>query len=182
MTDVTSLINALIDREGGYVNDPTDKGGETNFGITRTQALAYGYAGPMITLPRTTAFAIYKDLYWQKPGFADIDGTMPNLAAELLDTGANMGPKTASMFLQRALNVLNNGGKDYPDIGVDGDIGKLTLYALAQFKAKRGAMAERVLLRMMEAQQAVRYMEIAEKNPSQEKFEYGWIANRVGDA
>jgi len=35
---------------------------------------------------------------------------------------------------------------------------------------------------MMEAQQAVRYMEIAEKNPSQEKFEYGWIANRVGDA
>lgn len=175
------LVNAVIDREGGYVDDPADSGGETNYGITLLQARAYGYTGPMKSLPRALAFAIYKDLYWTKPGFGYVYNTMPDLAAELLDTGVNMGVGTASKFLQRALNLLNNGGKDYPDIVADGRIGKLTLYVLNQFKLKRGDMAEKVLLRLMEAQQAVRYMEIAENNPSQEKFEYGWIANRVGD-
>jgi lysozyme family protein len=178
---IDELINALIQREGGYVNDPADKGGETNMGITLLQARAYGYAGSMRLLPRATAAAIYKDLYWLTPKFDHVNYSMSKLAAEMFDTGVNMGPQTASKFLQRALNVLNNGGKDYPDIAVDGQIGNLTLYALDKFHAKRGIMAERVLLRMLEAEQAVRYMDLAEKNPTQEKFEYGWIANRVGD-
>jgi hypothetical protein len=38
-----------------------------------------------------------------------------------------------------------------------------------------------VLLRMVIAQKAVRYMEIAEAKPSQETFEYGWVFNRVGE-
>jgi hypothetical protein len=41
------LIDALIEREGGYVNNPADKGGATNFGITEAVARANGYAGPM---------------------------------------------------------------------------------------------------------------------------------------
>jgi lysozyme family protein len=35
------------------------------------------------------------------------------LAAELLDTGVNMGTGTATGFLQRALNALNRNGRDY---------------------------------------------------------------------
>jgi len=41
------IINQIIDVEGGYVNDPSGSGGETNFGITEAVARAYGYAGAM---------------------------------------------------------------------------------------------------------------------------------------
>ena len=49
---------------------------------------------------------------------------------ELFDTGVNMGPNVASAFLQRALNALNRGARDYPDLAVDGRIGAATLAAI----------------------------------------------------
>ena len=52
VVDVEGLIDALIDREGGYVDHPADKGGATCFGITQAVARAHGYAGPMRQLPR----------------------------------------------------------------------------------------------------------------------------------
>jgi lysozyme family protein len=181
MIDIKRMVDDLITREGGYSNNPADKGGETKYGVTVAQARAYGYAGPMANFPRPTAISIYMDIYWKVPRFDLIAQTMPKLAAELFDTGVNMGPQRASKFLQRALNVLNNKGRDYPDVDVDGQIGKMTIYAFGRFQQRRGANAEKVLLRLLEAQQAVRYMELAETNQSQEAFEYGWIANRVGD-
>ena len=52
VVDVDRLIDALIEREGGYVDHPADKGGPTCFGITEAVARAHGYAGPMRQLPR----------------------------------------------------------------------------------------------------------------------------------
>jgi lysozyme family protein len=46
-TDEGDLIDALIDREGGYVNHPADRGGPTRYGITEAVARAHGYAGAM---------------------------------------------------------------------------------------------------------------------------------------
>src|SRR5690349_1456205 len=57
--DVDRLIDALIDREGGYVNHPADKGGPTCFGITEAVARAHGYRGAMRDLPRDEAVGIY---------------------------------------------------------------------------------------------------------------------------
>ena len=42
-----AIIDGVIAREGGYVNDPRDAGGETNWGITKAVARANGWAGPM---------------------------------------------------------------------------------------------------------------------------------------
>ena len=53
VVDVHGLIDALIDREGGFVDHPADSGGPTCFGITQAVARAHGYAGPMRQLPRT---------------------------------------------------------------------------------------------------------------------------------
>ena len=53
--DVDQLIDALIEREGGYANHPADKGGPTCFGITEAVARAHAYAGPMRQLPREGA-------------------------------------------------------------------------------------------------------------------------------
>ena len=178
---VRELVEGLIEREGGFVNHPADRGGPTRYGITEAVARAHGYAGPMATFPRDQAEAIYERLYWRRPRFDEVARVMPLVAAELFDTGANMGPGVAATFLQRALTALNRNGSDYMDLVPDGRIGPRTLTALEAFKVVRGASAETVLLRALEALQGERYLRLAEKRPSNEAFLYGWLANRVGE-
>lgn len=175
-----SLIDTVIDREGGYVDHPADRGGPTRFGITQATARADGYTGDMRALPRTRAVAIYRRRYWTESGLDRLAAHVPTLAAELFDTGINMGPLVAIGFLQRALNALNRGASDYPDITADGRIGAATLTALAAFLAHRGAEGETVLLRAIEALQGERYLTLAERRPANEAFLYGWLANRIG--
>ena len=91
-----NLVDALIDREGGFVDNPADKGGPTCFGITEAVARAHGYAGPMRQLPRSVAVAIYLRLYWQRPRLDEVAKRSDRLAAELFDTGVNMGPRSRS--------------------------------------------------------------------------------------
>ncbi|MFL6721411.1 MAG: glycoside hydrolase family 108 protein [Sphingomonas sp.] len=180
--DVDGLIDALIDREGGYVNHPDDKGGATCFGITEAVARAQGFAGPMRQLPREQAAAIYRRLYWLRPRFDEVAKRSERVAAELFDTGANMGPAVAVTFLQRALTALNRNGKDYPDLTPDGRIGPTTLAALDAFLAARGVgSGETVLLRALEALQGERYLRLAERRPANKAFLYGWLANRIGE-
>lgn len=179
--NIDQEISNLIQREGGYANNANDKGGETNMGITILKARAYGYTGPMALLPRSVAVQIYTEQYWTNPGFDKVAGIMPQLAANMFDAGVNMGPQTVSKFVQRALNVFNRQGRDYQDIVTDGQIGKLTLYVLNQFKLRRGDAAEVVMLRLFESEQAMRYLVIAETDPTQEDFMFGWVLNRVGD-
>ena len=91
-----------------------------------------------------------------------------------------MGPAAAVKFLQRALNALNRGAKDYPDQAIDGLVGPAVLNALSRFKAKRGAAGESVIVKAVEALQGERYIALAEKKATNEDFVYGWLANRVG--
>src|SRR6187455_1836566 len=156
------------------MNHPADKGGPTCFGITEAVARAHGYAGPMKSLPRDEAAAIYRRLYWLRPRFEEVARRSAPLAAELFDTGANMGPAVAATFLQRALTALNRGGKDYPDLVPDGRVGPATLEALDAFLEARGRKSgETVLLRALEALQGERYLRLAEKRPANEAFLYG---------
>lgn len=180
MTDVDQLIEEVIAREGGYVNHPDDRGGPTNWGITEAVARRQGYMGDMRALPRRDAAAIYRRLYWHKPQFDAVAARAPALAAELFDTGINMGTGTATAFLQRVLNALNRKGKDYPDLSIDRQVGPATLAALDAFLKKRGKGGETVLLKAIEALQGAHYLNIAEARSSQEAFVYGWLANRVG--
>ena len=175
------LIDGLIDREGGYVDNPADKGGPTCFGITEAVARANGYAGDMRQLPRDEAAAIYQRLYWLRPSFDQVAQRSGAVAAELFDTGVNMGPAVAATFLQRALTALNRNGSDYPDLVPDGRIGPQTLAALDAFLKVRGSSGEMVLLRALEALQGERYLRLAERRPANEAFLYGWLANRIGD-
>lgn len=175
------LIDGLIEREGGYVANPADKGGPTCFGITEAVARANGYRGDMRQLPRAEAVAIYTRLYWLRPRFDEVAARSQRIAAELFDTGANMGPAVAVTFLQRALTALNRNAQDYPDLVPDGRVGPQTLAALDAFLKVRGATSgETVLLRALEALQGERYLRLAERRPANEAFLYGWLANRIG--
>lgn len=164
------IINATVQAEGGYVNDPSDNGGETNYGITVATARANGYTGAMRDLPLQTAKDIYRNEYLVKPGFSNFPSP---IAAELFDTGVNMGPATATKFLQRAVNALQGSG-----LAVDGKMGPATRGAVVSYLNSR-SNAQDILLKTLNCLQGVRYIELVEANASQRKFINGWIANRV---
>src|ERR1700743_939548 len=83
--------------EGGYVNDPSDPGGETNFGISKR---AYPNVD-IKNLTRQAAQEIYERDYWSK---INGDTLEPNLACAALDTAINMGVSRAMQFLQQSGN------------------------------------------------------------------------------
>lgn len=177
---IEEMIDSVIGREGGYTNHPADRGGPTRWGVTQAVARAHDYDGDMRGYPRARAEAVYRTLYWARPRFDQVAERAASLAAEMFDTGVNMGPAVAAAFLQRALNALNRGASDYPDVVCDGQIGPQTLDALDRFLARRGASGEMVLLKAVEALQGERYLHLAERRPANEAFLYGWLANRIG--
>lgn len=178
--NIEQYLEELIKREGGYVNNPADRGGATKYGITEAVARTNGFKGNMKDLPLDVAKAIYKKQYWTAPRFDQVNILSSAVAEELLDTGVNCGINFAKPLLQRALNLLNNQGKaGYADLKVDGVYGSNTLGALKTYLAKRGKEGEKVLVRVLNIMQGQRYIEICERNKSQEQFFYGWIANRV---
>lgn len=167
------IINRTIQAEGGYVNDPADGGGATNYGITEKVARSNGYYGDMRTLPIETARFIYRGEYLVKPGFDAFNNVSTELAAELFDTGVNMGPATATRFLQRATNAVAGSG-----LVVDGKMGPATRNAVNDYLKSRSNAAS-ILVKALNCLQGARYIEIVEANPSQRKFINGWIAQRV---
>jgi lysozyme family protein len=174
------LIDDIIGREGGYSNHPADRGGATRWGITEAVARAHGYRGDMRAFPRDEAVVLYRRIYWLRPGFDRVGDIAPDVAAELFDTGVNMGPAVAVSFLQRALNALNRGASDYADIVPGVRIDDATVGALTIFLKKRAPHGEAVLMKALEALQGERYLDLAERRPANEAFLYGWLANRLG--
>lgn len=175
----SKIIAEVIAKEKGYVNNPSDRGGPTNYGITEIVARANGYAGDMKDLPVEFAQAVYSKRYIEEPGFAKIIPISKVIADELIDTGVNMGPATAAMFFQRLLNAFNVRGSKYADLFVDGRIGPASISALISFLKFRGKEGEVVFVKALNNIQGGRYLDITEKNESQEDFFYGWVANRT---
>ncbi|OCY53992.1 glycoside hydrolase family 108 protein [Acinetobacter pittii] len=178
--NIEQYLEELIKREGGYVNNPADRGGATKYGITEAVARANGFKGNMKDLSLDMAKSICRKNYWTAPRFDQVNAVSSAVAEELLDTGVNCGTGFAKPLLQRALNLLNNQGKaGFPDLVIDGVYGSTTLGALKTYLAKRGKDGEKVLVRVLNIMQGQRYIEICERNPTQEQFFYGWIANRI---
>jgi len=171
------LISEVIKIEGGYVNDPLDSGGETNFGITVAVARENGYDGKMKDMPKVVAYEIYKRRYWDRLTLDKIEPISEKIAFELFDTGVNMGTSIPCKFLQRSLNAL--GHKGTLELKVDGYIGSKTILALKNVLKHRGANGEKVILRMLNALQGARYIEITEKYQKNKRFTFGWFLNRV---
>ncbi|MEE4350896.1 MAG: glycosyl hydrolase 108 family protein [Pacificimonas sp.] len=178
---IDRLLADLIAREGGYVDHPHDRGGPTRYGITQAVARKAGYTGPIRSLPLPTAKRIYRARYWSGPRFDAVAALYPRLAAELFDTGVNMGPGTAVSFLQRALNALNLRGRRWRDLIPTNRIDEATLIALRKYRAQRGPGGEDVLVRAVDALQGERYIALAEKRPANESFVHGWLSKRLGN-
>ena len=93
-----SFIYILSD-EGGFVNDPRDRGGMTKYGISKKRF-------PNIdieSLTRTDAEGLYREHYWDNTMFKDIDNQ--DIANKLFGLSINMG--YAGAAVQRALRAAN---------------------------------------------------------------------------
>lgn len=110
------IFNRLIGHEGGYVNDPRDPGGETNWGITKRTAQANGYQGSMRAMTREQAYKIYYSAFWLR---YQCDKMPEAVAYQFFDAAVNHGLGNASRMLQRAVNVAD-----------DGIIGNMTIAAI----------------------------------------------------
>lgn len=180
---VEQCINGVIEREGGYVNDPRDKGGETCWGVTLAVARANGYTGDMAKMPKSVAADIYRRQYWTAPAFDKVCEVNACIADELFDTGVNMGTSVAAKFFQRCLNVFNLSCLEqpkYPDVVVDGNIGPKTIAAFKSYMALRGEKGAETMLKALNCLQGARYIELAENRTANEAFVYGWFAHRIG--
>ncbi len=143
MTDpFMTAVNLTLDKEKGYVFDPDDPGGETNWGLCKRSYPELDIKN----LTREGAIPIYRRDFWESPRFDHVAGIFPKLAIKVFDLGVNCGQKTACMFLQRAINVVCAG--DVPPrrqavwrqkivrilggtvLRVDGSIGPVTLEVL----------------------------------------------------
>lgn len=99
-------FDALIGSEGGYSFNPTDPGGETMWGITARVARRNGYLGDMKVLPRDTAKGIAEHEYWMPARCDDLPAL---LRFQMLDAAYNSGPQQATLWLQRAVGVHDDG-------------------------------------------------------------------------
>lgn len=180
MTRILGIIDRTIGKEGAYSNHPSDRGGPTRWGVTQAKARDNGYTGDMRYFPREMAVAVYLKDFWRAPKLDRVGAVNMKIAEELFDTGVNMGTSWPPLFLQQALNGLNQQGRLYADIAEDGDIGPATVGALTAYLKKRGKDGERVMLIALNVLQGARYFSITNARLKNEDFLYGWLANRVG--
>jgi lysozyme family protein len=108
-----TAVELTLQYEGGYVPPGTlDPGGETNFGISK-----HSYPNLDIkNLTRDDAIAIYKKDFWDKMNF---DQLPEDISGLVFDAAVNQGPHVATLILQRAAGVTD-----------DGIIGPVTLAAV----------------------------------------------------
>ena len=145
------IIEKVLEHEGGYVNDPSDLGGETNYGITKR----FYPDVDIKNLTREQAKDIYKRDYWDKNR---VESLPENLWHIFFDMSINMGRKTAVKILQRA--AANKGRK----VDIDGGLGPATI------KALKGVEVERV-----RAYRVKYYADLVTQKPEQDKFYFGWF-------
>lgn len=175
MDKVDRLIDERIQREGAYVDHPSDSGGPTMWGITERVARAHGYEGPMTRLPRSLAASILKTDYYYRPKFHLVHSLAPRVAEEMFHTEVNASRRIATRWLQRLLNAHNRRGRDYADVAVDGLIGPQTLGALGKFLMRRAPHGPSLLVAGLNGLQLAYYLELVERREKDEDFFTGWV-------
>jgi lysozyme family protein len=129
MQSVRQIAQDIVTREGGYVNDPDDPGGATNFGVTihtmRRLGLDLDHDGSITSadvrrLTRDQAVGIFLEHYYARPLIAELPEP---LQATVFDMHVNAGGN-AMKILQRLLVEMGH------NVSVDGALGPQSLEAV----------------------------------------------------
>jgi len=168
MADVSKLVPFILKWEGGFVNDPLDKGGATNMGITLNTWKKFGYDKNKdgvidvkdLKLLEVKDFTnILKDKYWNKWKADNIDNQA--VANTLVDWYWHSGVYGIKIP-QRILNVT-----------IDGIVGNKTLQAVNSCNIEE-------FLKDLYRERKEFFLRITKSNPSQKRFIKGWT-NRIND-
>ena len=148
----SEAIEIVLKHEGGYVNDPDDPGGETNYGISKRSFPKYDIKN----LTEEDAKDIYKRHYWD---VSTAQKLKDELRLDYFDMCVNMGQRAAVKCLQKATN--NAPGMK---IAVDGRIGPNTIKE-----------SKRVGVNRLRSFRVLYYAKLIMKKPTLEKYYYGWF-------
>ena len=173
------LINMVLVHEGGYVNDPDDRGGETYRGIAkashpnwagwalleRHKPLSYNQVVKGDDELDNLVLEVYHKDYYTPMKLDSVTDLM--ISAHLMCQGVNSGSKAAVKLLQKSINIVYGA-----NLVVDGVIGKKTL------KYANDASKLNELRSAFVKEREAFYRAIVKGNPSQKKFLNGWL-NRV---
>lgn len=154
----------LIEVEGGYSNDPRDRGGETYAGVTRQNWdgwLARRFGGEYEWPPTDEQVAVlYREAYWERHGYGEMP---PPVAVEMLKMAVHRNHGQAVRILQRALRAALR-----ERLADDGAMGPRTWDALQRADPATVAAA-------MRSEAARYYDSIVRANPANEPFRNGWL-------
>jgi lysozyme family protein len=170
--------------EGSYSNDPNDPGRETYKGISRInnsswmgweiidRCKEYGDGFHNCLSSNNTLEQYVRDLYKKKYwdifwGDSIID---QDIATEMFDIGVNIGPTIPIHFLQKSLNLLNRGQRDYPDIEVDGIMGQKTMSTLNNHPENY-----KYVYNILNIMQGNHYINCMNRNDKMERYTRGWL-------
>ena len=150
MTDtLKTAMEWILKIEGGYVDDPTDRGGETKYGIS-----ANAYPGVDIAnLTIEEATELYRVDYWDAYRCGELN-PVPGIL--LFDAVVQHRPKTAVRLLQEAAGTY-----------IDGIIGPNTI-AKANQRDARQFMLDNI------RERAIYYHQLVTSNSDQAKFLPNW--------
>ena len=153
LVNFEDIIVKVLHHEGGYVNDPKDPGGETNFGIAKR-------SHPDVDIKNLTenkAKSIYKEHYWDKNKVEELPYQLRHI---YFDMCVNQGKGRAVKILQRAANAKG------ASLKVDGGLGPKTLAAIED---------SNVELQRVRSYRVKYYADLVTRKPDLEKFYYGWF-------
>ena len=118
--NVKNCLTFTLKFEGGFVNDPKDPGGATNFGITIFTLADFRKKKVTVkdvqNLTLKEAGEIYKLRFWDKVRGDDLP---VGIDCAVFDFGVHSGPTRSAKVLQRVLGLED-----------DGAIGDITLKAV----------------------------------------------------
>lgn len=147
-----TAFDRLISNEGGYVNNPADPGGETNWGISKRS-----YPNIDIkNLTREGAKAIYLRDFWLRGHMDEYDSA---LSFQVFDFAVNSGIETAIRKLQQAAGVAD-----------DGHVGPVTVAAI-----KARSVTDMLMLFIAER------LDFWRKLSNWPKFGAGWAGRAAED-
>jgi lysozyme family protein len=155
-------LRFILRWEGGFVDDPADRGGRTNRGVTQRTYDSWrsrqGLAPRDVKgIEEAEVSAIYEGDYWIPPR-CDILASPLDLVE--FDTAVNMGPRRAVRILQTVLGC-----------GVDGAFGGDTIAAAATCDPGN------TVVEYCKVREGI-YRGIVQRDPTQARFIKGWM-NRL---
>ncbi len=177
MQSVEQIAEGIIRREGGYVNDPDDPGGATNFGVTVHTMRRLGLdldgdgdvdASDVRMLDKDRAREIFLKNYFYGP---KLDRLPKPLQASVFDMNVNAGAQAVKL-LQKLCNDMGL------TVDVDGKMGPQTIKAVQ----KAMQMAPEHLVDAYGLERRNYYYRLADRRPASRKYarttkggKGGWI-------